>query len=467
MRRGEIAWACSPVLCAVLAAAPAPAAPREWPEGSTPVATVEELNQGPLLVDGRIAWLDSSSKCVSGCRGGGDFTEQQRYRLRISQPGGKPRVVYTTTGSSGSAAGADSFRVGIDLALSDSHLAVVKTPRFAGREAEDSSIGFRLDAGARPRSVKNTTLRRIARCSAFGFSDNGAGSAVALSGPLLAHDGAACAEIDGSPSRIALHDLTTGDRRLEQLPEDRVLRRLAAAGRFVAASLERRFDFSEPGFQTDHSVALFDRDRPGAIATVPAGKQGPSFDVQPDGRVAICSVDGRLSTFSPTQLEPRDLGTCAGQPSIAADRIVLRSGGELQVSDLTGRRETLAQLGDVGSLGLDFDGRDVVYGLERCVGGTEILRTTMATRGHGKPYVECPAFIRNRARLAVKGKGRTRFALGCPRGCSGFFELSGARDVIASGFFERSSGRSTVRVRLTRDARRAPADPCPTTPITP
>jgi len=439
----------------VLAASPADAAPRAWPESSSRVATVENLEQGPLLVNSGIAWLDSTSECLSGCRGNvSDFTERKRYRLRVSRGRGKPRVLYTATALSGSFAGVDSSSSDLDSALSESHLAVVSTSDFDGQE--ESNFALRLDAGPSPRSVRDTPLRRITRCSGSGF-DIEPGSAVALSGALLAHDGAPCGENEGKPSRIALRDLRTGSQRFEALPDDRVLRRLATAGRFVAASLERRSDFQDPNFETDHMVGLFDRDRPGAIAMVPAGKLGPSLDVQSDGRVAICSAEGRLSTFSPTQLEPRDLGACGRSgPSIAADLIVFRAPtGEIQVSDLTGRRETLASLGDVDSLGLDFDGRDVVYGLARCVGGTEILRTTVETRGRAKPYVTCPAFIRNRRRLAVRGGGRARFALDCPRGCSGFFDLFGARDVIASGAFERSPGRSTVRVRLARSGRRA------------
>jgi hypothetical protein len=438
----------------VAVSSPAAAAPRAWPEGSTPVATVEDLVQGPHLVNSRIAWLDSTSECVRGCRGAvSDFTERERYRLRISHPSGKPRVLYSSTSKSGFGGGGDSFGSDVSFALSDSFLAIVATSEFDGQE--ESDFALRLEAGPRPRSVQDTTLQRITRCSGSGF-DIEPGSALTLSGPLLAHDGAPCGENEAKPSQIALRDLATGERRLQQLPEDRVLRRLAASGRFVAASLERRSDFSNPDFQTDHVVALFDRDRPGTIATVPAGKFGPSFDVQSDGRVAICADDGRLTTFSPAQLEPRDLGTCGSAPSIASDRIVFRvPTGELQVSDLTGRRETIAELGDVGAFGFDSDGRNAVYGVNRCVGGTEILRTTVETRGRVKPYVKCPAFIRSRGRLAVRRKGRTRFELGCPRGCSGHFEMSGPRDVIASGFFERRPGRSTVRVLLSPDARRA------------
>lgn len=457
--KGAVLTICRSLLvCAglvVASSAPATGAPRAFPQGSTPVATVEDLAQGPQLVDSRIAWLDSTSECLSGCRGNvSDFTERKRYRLRVSRGRGKPRVLYTATALSGSFAGVDSSSSDLDFALSESHLAVVATSDFDGQE--ESNFALRLDAGPRPRSVRNTPLRRIARCSGSGF-DIEPGSAVALSGALLAHDGAPCGENEGKPSRIALRDLRTGSQRFEALPEDRVLRRLTTAGRFVAASLERRSDFQDPNFETDHLVGLFDRDRPGAIAIVPAGKLGPSLDVQSDGRVAICSEEGRLSTFSPAQLEPRDLGACGRSgPIIAADQIVFRAPtGEIQVSDLTGRRETLAPLGDVDSFGLDFDGRNVVYGLARCVGGTEILSTTVEARGRVKPYVGCPAFIRSRRRLAVQGGGSTRFALDCPRGCSGFFDLFGARDVIASGAFERRPGRSTVRARLDRSARRA------------
>lgn len=100
--RGEASAICRRLtISAGLALAIAPqaaAAPRALPEGSTPVATVEGLAQAPELVDSRIAWLDSSYDCISGCRdSSGDFTERQTHRLRISRPRGEPRVLYTVT----------------------------------------------------------------------------------------------------------------------------------------------------------------------------------------------------------------------------------------------------------------------------------------------------------------------------------------------------------------------------------
>lgn len=456
MEGGLVAICRLVMVCAALFVAvssPAAAAPRAWPEGSTPVATVDGLAQGPLLVDSRIAWLDSSSECVSGCRGAfGDFTERQRYRLRVSRGSGKPRILYTTTRSGGSlGGGADSFGASVDFALSESFLAVVTTSSFDGRE--DSSFGFRLDAGRRPRSAKQTTLERLASCSNFGISEPDA--AFALSGALLVRETDPCRESQDAPSAIALRDLATGDGRSEPLPDDRFLGRIAAAGRFVAASMGKAFDPDDPDAERGHVVALYDRDRPGAIATVPAGKQGPSFDVQPDGRVAICSDDGRLSTFSPSEREPRDLGGCEAGPSIASDRIVFRAhGGDLQVTDLAGRRETIAPLGSLASTRPDFDGRVITYGVPRCVDGdTEILRMPVTARSRVGPFVKCPASIQS-GRLTVRGKGRTQFRLGCPRGCSGFFDLVGPRYTIASGSFNRRAGRSTVNVRLDRYGRR-------------
>lgn len=450
---GWHAFARSLLLCAavvLLAGASASAAPRAWPGGSTPVTTVESLHQGPLLVDSRIAWLDSSSECVSGCRQDDtDFTERQRYRLRVAQPSRRPRVLFTTTTSSGSIGGADSFGGNLSIALSSSFLAVVATSSFDGRE--DSSFDFRLGAGPRPRSPRTARLRQIAKCSAFGIS--GSRAAFALSGSLLVHDAMPCEEGSGQ-SMIAFLDLATGSRRLEELPEDRRLVGLATAGRFAAASLSNRFDPDDPDFEYEYFAALFDRDRPGAIVTVSVGEGMPTLDVQRDGRIAICS-DATLSTFSEAEPQPRELGACEGTPLIASDRVVFRApNGDLQVSDLSGERQTIAQLGEVSSSGFDFDGRDVVYGLARCFEGTELLRATVHTRGRGRPTATCPASIRSRGPLRVSRTGATRFALGCPRGCDGFFDVFGPRYTVASGSFERRPGRSTVRVRLDRYGRR-------------
>lgn len=428
-----------------VAVVPAGGATRAWPEGSTPVATVEGLTQGPQLVDSRIAWLDSSYECISGCRdSSGDFTERETYRLRISRPRGKPSVLYTATSKSGAIGGADSFGGSLRFALSGSFLAALATSSFDGRE--DSSFDLRLAAGPRPRSAGSKTLQRITSCSGTGFS--GPGGAFALSDALLVHDATPCTGADGVPSRIAFRDLSTGRRRVEDLPEDRVLDGAAAAGRFVAVSLAKRVDFDDP--EPEHFVALFDSERPGAIATAPAGRNSTSFDVQADGRVAICSDGGQLSTFSPTAPEPRDLGRCEGSVKIARDRVVFRAPeGDLEVSDLAGQRETIAPLGSVITpFGLDFDGLSVAYAVPRCVGGTEILRTTATTRARARPYAKCPAFVRSPARVRVRGKGRTSFGLRCPRGCTGFFGLHGGRYQIASGFFERRPGRKAVRMRL-------------------
>jgi len=286
---------------------------------------------------------------------------------------------------------------------------------------------------------------------------SGPGSAFALSGALLVHDSTPCRKRERTPNRITLRDLSTGSRRSEQLARDREVRGLAAAGRFAAVSLGTRFDPDGPDLEDVYSIAVFARGRRGPVVTVPVGGSIPSFDVQRDGRVAVCSEAGRLSTFSPDEPEPRELGPCRGAPRVAGNRIVYEAprGRGIQVSDLAGKRSTIAPIGTVDSSGLDFDGRNLAYGLDRCVGGTEILRTTVTTRGRGRPYVTCPAFIRSRGRLTMISAARTRFALGCPRGCSGFFQLFGARDVIASGTFERPPGRSTVRALLTRYGKRA------------
>lgn len=450
---------CALALCAglaLLAASPAAAAPREWPGGSKPVATVENLSQGPELVGSRIAWLDSTSECIRGCGPSfDDFTERQRYALRVSRPRGKPQVLYTATSSSGTAGGqADDFGGDVSFGLSRSFLAVGSNAIFDGRE--DSSFDVDLAGGPRPRSAGSSALRRITRCS-FSTGLSGPGSAFALSGPLLVHDSTPCRKRENAAERVTLRDLASGWRRSEQLPSDRAVFSVAAAGRYAAVALATKFDPSGPDLEDVYSIALFSRDRRGPIIDVPLGDRIPSFDVQDDGRVAACTEDGRLSTFSPEEPQPRPLGSCTGDPRIADDRIVFRAGRRsgIQISNLAGKRSTVAPIGSLQSFALDFDGRSVAYDLERCFGGTELLRVPATTRGRGRPYVECPASIRSRGRLTMRSATRTRFSLRCPRGCSGSFDLFGARSVIASGVFERGPGRSTVRALLSRSGRRA------------
>lgn len=403
-------------------------------------------------MDSRIAWLETGSKCISGCRDHfGDFTERQRDRLRISRRTGRATTIYTTTSLGGLAGGADGVSTNIRFALSGSFLAVLTASDFDGREQSTFDVG--LAAGPRPRSTRDAPLGGVIKCSGMGLS--GSGSSFALSGALLVHDATPC-ESEIGPGRIGIRDLATGSRRVEQLPDGRVLVGLATAGRFVAASLAKSHDYGDPNFEAEHFVALFDRERPGAIVTASAGEYGPAFDVQSDGRVAICSQEGRLSTFSPTQRQPRELGSCAGSPKIARDRVVFREpGGNVAVSDPRGRRETVFPLGAVETpYGLDFDGRSVVYAAPRCVRGTEILRTRVTTRARGRPYAKCPAIIRSPKRLRVTRQGRAKFGLGCPRGCNGHFGMNGAGYQVASGFFNRRPGRSVVRTRLDRYGRR-------------
>lgn len=137
----------------------AEAAPRVRPEGSKRVATVESPAQGPQLVGGRVAWLDSSSRCIGECRDvASDFTEATRYSLRVSRPRRRPRVLYTSKSSSGTLGGtADTFGGGFEFALSRAFLATETTKEFEGREY--SSFGLRLTAGPRPRSREGRSWR--------------------------------------------------------------------------------------------------------------------------------------------------------------------------------------------------------------------------------------------------------------------------------------------------------------------
>lgn len=438
---------------ALLGAGLAEAAPRVRPEGSKRVATVESLAQGPQLVAGRVAWLDSSSRCIGECRDvASDFTEATRYSLRVSRPRRRPRVLYTSRSSSGTLGGtADTFGGGFEFALSRTFLATEATKEFEGREY--SSFGLRLTAGPRPRSPRRAKLARVAGCSAEGIA--GESSGFVLSGALLVYDDTPCSR--RTPDRFSLRDLSTGRTRSEVLPGSVAIADLAAAGSFVAVSL---YAYDRSTRQTTYSIGVFRRDREGAIAVVPVGASHPSIDLQRDGRVAICTDDGRLATFSASDPQLRELGSCEGSVRIASDRIVSRArvrgrAAGLQVSDLAGRRVTLAALGRIDLHGFDFDGRAVAYALDRCDGGTEILRSPASARDRRRLFVKCPAFIRTRRVLGVRAGGRTRFALGCPRGCAGYFELVGGRYVIASGSFERGRGRSTVNVRLARYGRRA------------
>jgi len=417
----------------------------------------DNLAQGPELVGGRIAWLDYKSSCTGGCNSAiDDYTETKRYSLRVMGSRRKPRVLYTTGNSDGSVGGGTGGFTGrIGFGLSGSFLAISATEDFESRDV--STFDVRLAAGARPRPPGQADLATLLDCTYGGFS--GRNGAFALSGALLAYDSTPCREGEGARARLTFRNLQSGRSRLERLSPGSEIRDLAAAGDFAAAAVYPNAEpqVEQPSEGPEYLVSVFRQGQPGPLATVPVGRSRPSIDQQRDGRVALCTEDRQLATFSPASPTLRRLGSCNGAVSIARDRLVFRSlpTGGLHVIDLAGRRGTIAQLGRVGTLGLDFDGRRVAYGMVRCRGGAAILATTVTTRGRGRPFVKCPVHIRSRGRLTVRRDGRTSFALGCPRGCDGFFELLRAGETLEFGLVNSRPGRSEVPVRLGSYGRRA------------
>ena len=299
-------------------------------------------------------------------------------------------------------------------------------------------------------------LRMLAKCR--GTSPEPPYTPMAVAGHIVA-EAVSCPRgfPEGAPA-IRIH---TGDAlRVEPAPPGRLVTAVAGAPGVLATATERATDeIDYPGASvrievrsTATGLLLYALD---AYNGSLPGTQ-PMLAVQQDGTAIFCGARSRLAWASPSAPEPHVLAGIAcpsmREVAIAGGLVLHHSRGALQTTTLaTGRSLTL--LPDVGGRldpPLAWNGHTaLVHGYD-CVDGFlgEIAFAAAPYRGPA-----CSVRIVGVRR--AHGRRVIAVTLACPLGCRGLLRLSLGPVEQDEAFQVRHRGRSTIRIRLQPQTRRA------------
>jgi hypothetical protein len=261
----------------------------------------------------------------------------------------------------------------------------------------------------------------------------------------------------GAPA-IRIH---AGDAiRVEPAPPDRLVVEMAGAPGVLATATARATDEVGDPSATTHievrstvtGVLLYALDAHNGRSP---GSQ-PMVAVQQDGTAIFCGARSRLAWASPSAPEPHVLAgiDCPAMHDVAIDSGVVlhHSNGALQVTTLaTGRSLTLLP---------DVDGRlyppfawnghtALVHGYD-CV--DDFLGEIAADAA---PYRGPSCAVRIVGVRRAHGRRVIAVTLACPLGCHGDLQLSIGSGGQYETFQIRHRGRSTIRIRLQPQTRRA------------
>jgi hypothetical protein len=242
---------------------------------------------------------------------------------------------------------------------------------------------------------------------------------------------------------------------------------LRIAGRHVAALEERTPD-------TPNGIAVYDRITARVVYRVPAARTPHgihSFALQSDGKVAFTyatDTELKVAWASPSEPVPHDVPLPRGpvyQLQLAGDRIAYQAGnpdgpGEVGVSDLAGRRRTVAVDGEGGYLAeaFDFDGERIAWWSYGCTTARIHVALVAARRSAPRPRSGCRLRFTRRPPPVTSGTARLYVD------CFGFTDRQcSARRVVLTA---RADGRRVVvgrgerarQVRLTAVGRRLLGD---------
>lgn len=397
------------------------------PASATTVARVSALAQGPQVVDGRIAWMES--RCVRGC-GFSDTGPVERSVIRLARAGERPRAIFereVQNASSGPSFYFESFR----FAISASHLALLKVVDSGGPEGESGSS--RLNAMRR--GGRFATLRE---CDYEPFLG---GSPYALEGTLVAYDGSCSGGyVGGLDPRLMIRDLAAGTAVAVPEREGLTIEAVRVDAPHVAALLSS-------GVTAPAQIAVYTAGGD-PVLRVPFPEQPEGFDVQADGTLVVCA-GGELRSYAGS--ETQALGRCTGAVRATAGRIVYTApdggGTVLRLARIGAGSRDLAALGSVESTPFDADARHVTYGLATCDGNVELRLVSLATAPLRAPDPRCPVRVGART-LSPAAKGRVRVRLRCPRGCRGVLALKRKASLLATETFLKRPGRHSVTLTL-------------------
>ena len=261
----------------------------------------------------------------------------------------------------------------------------------------------------------------------------------------------------GAPAmRVHVGDVV----RLDPAPPDRLVVEVAGAPGVLATATARATDeIGDPGATIHIEVrSTVTRALLYALDARNGPVGGPPLAVQQDGTAVFCGAQSRLAWASPSAPGPHVLAgnDCPArhEVAIAGDLVLSHSGrrGALQTTALaTGRSRTL--LPDVGGR-LDppfaWNGHTaLVHGYD-CV--DDFLGEITADAA---PYRGPRCAVRIVGVRQTHGRGVIAVTLACPLGCRGNLYLSLGPTEQDKAFQIRRRGRSTIRIRLQPQTRRA------------
>lgn len=399
------------------------------PASATTVARVSALAQGPQVVDGRIAWMES--RCFRGC-GFYDTGPVERSVIRLSRAGERPRTIFEREVQNASSGGPSFYFESFRFAVSASHLALLKVADSGGPDGESSSSRL----SAMRRGGRFATLRE---CD---YEPSSGGSSYALEGTLVAYDGSCSGGYGGSEldPRLMIRDLATGTAVAVPEREGLTIETLRVDAPHVAALLSS-------GVTAPAQIAVYTAGGD-PVLRVPFPERPEGFDVQADGTLVVCA-GGELRSYAGS--ETHALGRCTGAVRATAGRIVYAApddgGTVLRLARIGAGSRDLAALGSVESTPFDADARHVTYGLVTCDGNVELRLVSLATAPLRAPDPRCPVRVGART-LSPAAKGRVRVRLRCPRGCRGVLALKRNASLLATETFLKRPGRHSVTLTL-------------------
>lgn len=395
-----------------------------------------EILQGPRLVGGQVAWLET--RCLR-CSA---LPYRNAVALKLTRIGGNPETVFsqrTFFDTSGGPVSSGHDIGGFDL--SRTHVAIVERQE----SSDEASFGrsYVLRAGRR-----GERLPIIRVCDDYDYS----GPSYSLGGNLLAVEGPECPVFEQQEASFELVDLSSGTVRVVTEP-GRILSYLKVAGPYVLASYYSKTP--DRG-----STVVYDAlGREVTRVMVPPYRRGrpvSSIAIQSNGALVTC-VESRLTWYSPGDTEGTPAGGCATGAVIEADRVayVVRypGGRRVMVGSRAGDRRVLADLGNSQLREVDFDGTRIAYGLRNCRSEVDLFVQRLSAIPAEAPPSACPVRIASRG-LRTDKRGRVRIALLSKYGSSGGLETFENHQLYIYRSFRVAPGRQVVTVRLSRADRR-------------
>lgn len=357
------------------------------------VASVEgDLEQGPLLVGGQVAWRESL--CFRNCAqyesDGYCDDSSLALAVRLSRKGRRTRTLASGRNDC-SDAGPSSSASALSFDISRSHFALERSSTFGSEEAYGSASTLHAGPIGGP-------LKRLYRCG-----DEEVFSQFALDGQRLFYNPTPCAE---SPDSLVVLNLRSGKAMRVPVPAKVRIYFLQLAGRYAAFTVQSRVS------PYASETVVYD-----LAARSEAYRTGTSGALSRDGKMVVLrSVrarknDGKycerrsLSWYSPAEPRPHRIpvSACNHPVLFAGQRIVYlapgKPGRSVKIATLQGKTRTVLRFNYESAIyHLDADSHRLAFATPRCSGGSALYTTPLnaAPIVTGSPRCHRRTFIHHR-----------------------------------------------------------------------